>query len=938
MSEPTKTGGLPLDSKTYQQQQPKGSIVHQPTSPSVEYWKTSQSPNNVPKESKATSPRRRPGIIEQAPSGPHTGPSRPEQQPALSPTDMSSHNSSIHYTRTGRISKAKKGLKVHNCENCGRSYTRAEHLRRHQKNYAQEDAHVCQVLGCGKTFFRIDLLQRHKERHNEPGRDSPQQSPEGSPEPASIPMPALQSPMMEATTNPPATSYYQPVSPMLETAPFTSQLKHPRSQYNRSSVAVPVPMDGMTPGLWHEPYSPTPGYSSSSGYASPIASTDFPTFGSAPYHRARTPSNASIIDPSWSYQSRSPASTTSTMAFTWGSNDKGSTAPNLAYTNACSFPMTTIPIPTSMDAMAGYGHFSPRTMTQRDEEEGIILFGEEQYGMASIAYTYPFEQYLDYYWRLFHPTFPVVHRFTSMSRSPMLYAAMIAIGCQYSIDSCDKRKGRDLHDRCIKLLERRDCEASTEPDRLCDFQTIFLIEVLSQYRARRAAKILSTRFDKLYHKTIEDCRSMTPKMADLVASLSRLEHVTADHWAQWVNLATWQRLFLSCYVLESQQRLLLARECLPSIIHDFHFNIPFPAHSSLWDASSLTEWTTAAQQHPHTPSYVCEVTSGSISIPLDTFQSSIILAAHYSHHETSIQHISSSTSSDLESLLDSAPVTTRMLPLAKLVQVTPIRALLAIAGKSWIFSEKVATPQAFAELKTTLRTWVAQLWSVGEPGGVPVKEALKLSIKILQQAVEEQRDCVPLEMGTDMGIFFAALVLWVITVAANTRTKGPHQAVKQQTRRQGHSESPKIFNSTWAPESPSAQPVGRSSSSSVQRTLAPSNSQPQSPNIEATPENSLLSHAQIIINTISFLTDTLAVSDDTVFVHQSPADLARCQAGCVSLLLWVKLRLRGVPLGDQIGAADAWINKPDDGLGELLEGVIGSIEHILDKGWSDWGI
>lgn len=213
-------------------------------------------------------------------------------------------------------------------------------------------------------------------------------------------------------------------------------------------------MDVMTPGLWHEPYSPTPGYSSSSGYASPIASTDFPTFGSAPYHRARTPSNASIIDPSWSYQSRSPASTTSTMAFTWGSNDKGSTASNLAYMNACSYPMTTMSIPTSMDTMAGYGHFGPRTMIQRDEEERVILFGDEQYGMASIAHTHPFEQYLDYYWRLFHPTFPVVHRSTSVNPSPMLRAAMVAIGSQYSSDSSDKKKGRDLHDRCLKLLER----------------------------------------------------------------------------------------------------------------------------------------------------------------------------------------------------------------------------------------------------------------------------------------------------------------------------------------------------------------------------------------------------------------------------------------------------------------------------------------------------
>jgi hypothetical protein len=620
------------------------------------------------------------------------------------------------------------------------------------------------------------------------------------------------------------------------------------------------------------------------------------------------------------------------MAFTWGSNDKGSTASNLAYMNACSYPMTTMSIPTSMDTMAGYGHFGPRTMIQRDEEEGVILFGDEQYGMASIAHTHPFEQYLDYYWRLFHPTFPVVHRSTSVNPSPMLRAAMVAIGSQYSTDSSDKKKGRDLHDRCLKLLERRDHEASTEPDRLCDFQTMFLIEILSQYRARRAAKVLSSRFDKVYHKAIENCRSMTPKMADLVASPS------PNHWAHWVELATWQRLLLSCFVLESQQRLLLARESLPSLIHDCHLDIPLPADSSLWDATTSTEWATAAQQHLYTPSYVDEITPRSLTGPLDTFQSFVILAVHYNRNEIPAPYISSSTSSNLESLLDSAPATTRMLLVAKLVQVTPIRALVAVASESWIFSEKVATPQAFAALKTTLRTWVTQLWSTSEPEGVPVKEALKLSIKILQQAVEEQRDSVPLEVGTDMSIFFAALVLWIITVAANTRTKGLHQVAKQQSRRQSHSESSPIFKSAWVPTTPSAQSIGHASSSSVRHTLAPSNSQPQSPIIEATAENPLLSHAQIIINTISFLTDTLALSDNTISLRQSPADHARRQAGCVSLLLWVKLRLRGVPLEDQSGAADTWINKSGDRLGELLEGVVGSIERILKKGWSDWGI
>lgn len=42
----------------------------------------------------------------------------------------------------------------------------------------------------------------------------------------------------------------------------------------------------------------------------------------------------------------------------------------------------------------------------------------------------------------------------------------------------------------------------TEADRVSDWQALFLIEVLSQYRARRAAKTLSSRFETLYQKVL----------------------------------------------------------------------------------------------------------------------------------------------------------------------------------------------------------------------------------------------------------------------------------------------------------------------------------------------------------------------------------------------------------------------------------------------------
>ncbi|KAF1941108.1 hypothetical protein EJ02DRAFT_512628 [Clathrospora elynae] len=950
MSEPSETGGLLLASSI---KQPEGNNNHQPTPVSAKNRKISQSSNDQRDGTKTTSPRCRPGISKQAPSVPHAGPSSPEQRSTTSPTNMASHLSSVHYTRTGRISKAKKGRKVHDCEHCGRSYTRAEHLRRHQRNHAQDDALVCEFPNCGKPFYRIDLLHRHQERHNEPGKGSPEQSafsPEGSPETPPTSMHDLVQMSMVATTLTPAPSYYQtqPASPLHESVALPSQPKHHGAYAVHHPIAATVQIDAMTPGLsWNEPYSQSPGYSSSSGYGSPIRGPgDYPNiYANGPYHRTRTSSNASFIDQPWSYQSRSPVSTTSTMAYTWPSSDKGPTAPGLAYVGTTPYPMTNMSIPADMDPMASYGQYDPMTTMQRDEGEGVILFGDQQYGMGSIAHTYPFEQYLDYYWRLFHPTFPVVHRstFRSMNSSPMLHAAMIAVGGQYSDDTSVKRKSRILHDRCIKLLERRDQETMAEPDRLCDFQAIFLIEVLSQYRARRAAKVLSSRFDKVYHRAVENFQHVTSQIHDL-ASLVKLENATMERWIHWIDFATWQRLLLSCHVLEFQQPLLLAREPLPSLIQDTGFDLPFPGHTSLWDAKSPTEWALAAQQHLHSPRYVHEVNSNSAMIFFDTFQSSVLLAAHYNCHETSSPYISSPSVLDIEHLFDTSPVTARMLLTAKLVQVTPLRALLAVAGETWILSEKVASAQVFTALKITLRTWLAQLWSTTiESQGVPVKEALRLSVDILQQALKEQRDSVTLEIGTDIGIYFAALVLWAITTAATTRVKRP-QTKAQHCR---PSQSPPVFASTtWAPmqSTPTLTlndlpKVSTAPKVMQPSTFTPTHSNPASPtaqpSLATTP---LLSHAQITINTISFLSTTLYDFNNAASTRQSPADLSGHQTGCISLLLWVKLRLRGVPLENLDSAADAWACKPGEGLGELLDGVTGSLERILNRGWGGWGV
>ncbi|KAF2201084.1 hypothetical protein GQ43DRAFT_472131 [Delitschia confertaspora ATCC 74209] len=68
--------------------------------------------------------------------------------------------------------RSRKGLdKKFECphENCGKSYSRAEHLYRHQLNHNPKQIYHCDFPDCHRYFVRQDLCARHKERHTARG-------------------------------------------------------------------------------------------------------------------------------------------------------------------------------------------------------------------------------------------------------------------------------------------------------------------------------------------------------------------------------------------------------------------------------------------------------------------------------------------------------------------------------------------------------------------------------------------------------------------------------------------------------------------------------------------------------------------------------------------------------------------------------------------------
>ncbi|KAF2743760.1 hypothetical protein M011DRAFT_480494 [Sporormia fimetaria CBS 119925] len=924
MSDHSETTPNPLTSNIqHQGPAPHTSSSSTPLQPNT----ASHSDNNdrvgSTKSSTASPSRRSQGFRKEASIGPHAASTRAVMQRPTSPSNMTPDLSAVQYTRTGRISKAKKGKKVHDCLECGKSYTRAEHLRRHQKNHAQQ-ALVCKFADCGKTFYRPDLLQRHEERHSEIEQGTRRASfisQTSAPDTGRRMSGPLQPPPIITTFAQQPSNYYPTVAPLPEATTPPSNPKQRSYLAHNPSVSIPVAVEGGFNGhAFSDSFNHSPIYSSSSGYASPMTSAgDYsnmfanPPYGAGP-NRTRTPSNASFNEP-WHYPSCSPTSATSTVAFTWTANDKMGQH-GLPYMNATSYPLASMPMPAGADPLSAYGQYCQKTMAQRDEEEQALLFPEQPFGMGQMADTFSYEQFLNNFWRLFHPSIPLIHRptFDPVSASPLLRAAMIAIGAQYSNDPRDKCKAGILHDRCMQLLEKRELEGVMESGRLCDSQAIVLLEYLSQYRARRWTKTLSPRFLHLYTRLSKDAGVLNASAVNIMSSLLQPETATYELWSQWVGVAIQQRLLACCYILEYQQAVLLARPHSPhgSAIEQSLYDLPFPCHHSSWEAQDPLDWAFSVQQNAQTPTHLFDVPHNMSVGTLDRHQSLLLIAAQYNHFNNPAVYLSPPVLPDIEPFLEPSSETKHALLTARLLQVTPLRALLAVSGESWILSEKVTSAPSVQTYRSTLRAWVAGLWATtSDPQSQSATQALRLSIELLQHAMVHPND-LALEFGAELALHYAAMVIWAVTVASYARIQAS-QAPKQRIRFQSGSPRHGRANPTF--------PAMASTS------LYPATAGPTS-----VPCSDFTNAA------ISFLAAASNEVDSMVLGNPWPQDLSQWQHGCTSLMLWVKMRLRSGVEGRSVVAtgptsASVGTGRGADDSGEVLESVITALERILSRGW-----
>lgn len=383
-----------------------------------------------------------------------------------------------------------------------------------------------------------------------------------------------------------------------------------------------------------------------------------------------------------------------------------------------------------------------------------------------------------------------------------------------------------------------------------------------------------------------------------------------ERWLQWVRLSMKHRLLVSCYLLDSRRSPMLAgdRKSPSSRIHVD--NLHFPSHKTLWEARDARQWWNSVQEYSMMPRCVSEATLGRIAGCYDTFQSSFLIEALWGPYSdtSSRPHLA------IEHLLSEDAFTHQQLAITKLVQLIPLRALLAVSGESWIFGTKVTSREEFANYKVELQTWIAQLWSVSAGDELqPAIEALKQSVLMLTKSLETQ-ELLRLSPCSKLGLFYASLVLWAATAAASSRAVAS-----------GFLPPPATL--------PLVSMFNTSVNTAAHWTLASSTHQFTDLQGAALPttqdRRSSIPHTEIIANASHFLV--------TVFEDIASSKTAACQTGCKSLLLWTKMQLCGSHL-EALTGTEPGQAVPAQDHGELINEAVGQLERMLTHGWGDWGI
>ncbi|KAF5704008.1 zinc finger zas1 [Fusarium mundagurra] len=771
-----------------------------PSSPKPNINMTSRRRSNASVDSNEFSYQ--PGPSSHTPMRPFTGAATGEAHVKLTPI-------------TRKISKAKKGVPVHTCNQCPKTFSRAEHLRRHQLSHSAPDL-FCPVENCNKTFHRKDLLDRHVQRHPKtpslPPADSVPEPglkmPEVYRHPRTVtassssnmvgPWPSVASTSAHHQAyNPPPTvnnsSDNYPIGPnnyVLHTLPtnesFVASYSEPRNMSDMSIISS-IPEEAPPDLGWPE---------SSMSSSAPTS-----TFSTPPDNTRRSQFSVPATNGSWMTATPTYPTTANDITASLDSNTYPGSYPytdtppqaypsvfgdiDLAlpgYSEGPSFSTTNqIPIPTvrSMspslavtqsetlvavpslpisDGVFGLGACSSRP------SDGSLLSTPDLMPLSLPTATRDsIPTYLETYWEHVHPKNPIIHKHTyedvpeeETEHVQVLQCAMAALATQYVPNADDRMKGAQLHAYAwqkSKVLKSGQYQYS----KLLHSASImlgFVVESHTHISPLLGSLHFTTGFLII---TMNLLLALRPKVSRLgrFGLLQKLNDVC------WLPASSWM-------------------STVHGIIKDHTLPITLTATTTkCWEAHDPQTWTRLrTRKDPKTISSINIRTLSATDVAsLPAFDAAILLAACslYISRRQNPAHVGlmdGALKFESERMLmlrvfpDSAVASTYLA-----LHYTPLYYLLSVSGQSWVFNKKVTDFNVFVEHQRLLGEWCKS--STAAIATVFAARALNmfLNLKASSDQGEDRKGKSNQKQGvhwTDIsdywGIYVCSLICWAFGI------------------------------------------------------------------------------------------------------------------------------------------------------------------------------
>ena len=523
-----------------------------------------------------------------------------------------------------------------NYPGCGKDYSRAEHLYRHQLNHNPKELHRCKVPGCDKTFVRSDLCLRHQERHMTRTR----QELDATPAPSQThnqygnddEISALVA--RSSVSRPPQTTHQDAQSSQLSdassddidrlllterspevhhTAPVAAGRGFGASNsFQRASNVphgyIPLPSPHKRPAGQYglEPAPTRRRLSDTYGGQLPYAKGD-PMLNDSPM---------SVRDEftNWLFDDAGVMSLTAPGGAALASMDGfGSQVYANYFEDSGLDDLFAMPAPEPVENMeapsaklqSNKGFLTPgrrqallNLMAQRFSDDDTVqlkklrqdLFAGDQDSQSHTMSLSSLQTYIECYWTRFHGQMPILHRatFDINEVHPYLLLAIMVIGASRVSDTmvqCGSESSANFaafvawH---LRWQVFRDAD-SRPPAKLWVFQTLILLEVYEKLNSSRA---LHERAHIHSPTTIILMRRGTALIHDPQAEQSEQPTSPEQWWTRWIQAEATRRAAFAAFYLDSLNAIIFGHASMLSVVE---LRLPLPCDEALWSATSAAE-------------------------------------------------------------------------------------------------------------------------------------------------------------------------------------------------------------------------------------------------------------------------------------------------------------------------------------------------------------